>query len=151
MIIKIDDLTSRKIFALLEEHMDEMRLHSPPGSIHALDLKALREPNITFWALWDEQELLGCGALKEHNSQHGEIKSMRVASAYQGRGFANHIVKHLLTTARSRGYTRISLETGSMQGFERARQLYLKYGFEYCGPFAGYSEDPNSVFMSLTL
>jgi putative acetyltransferase len=151
MKIKIDDLKGPEIAALLEEHLQSMFLHSPPESVHALDIEALRQPEITFWTVWENGELLGCGALKELDSQHAEIKSMRTSSPHLRKGVGQHLLKHILEEARHRGYNRLSLETGSMEVFEPARQLYVKFGFTYCEPFAEYVEDPNSVFMTKEL
>jgi len=156
MKIIIDDLTSKPIADLLTEHLEEMHQHSPAESVHALDLAKLKKPGITFWSIWDDEssqteELLGCGALQQIDSHHAEVKSMRVTYCHQGKGLANRILEHLIEEAEKSGYQRLSLETGSMQAFDRARHLYQKYGFEYCQPFADYSEDPNSVFMTKVL
>jgi putative acetyltransferase len=128
-----------------------MRQLSPPESIHALDLDELRKPEITFWTAWSGNALLGCGALKELDSLHGEIKSMRTAFAHRRKGIARAILTHIIEEARKRSYARLSLETGSMQAFEPAQRLYASFGFTYCPPFAEYIEDPNSVFMTRTL
>jgi putative acetyltransferase len=128
-----------------------MALHSPPESIHALDVAALRQPGITFWTVWESGELLGCGAIKELDSQHGEIKSMRTSSSHLRKGVAKKLLNHILEEASRRGYSRLSLETGSMEAFEPARKLYAGFGFSYCEPFADYVEDPNSVFMTRRL
>jgi putative acetyltransferase len=149
--IKIDDLNGPEIHELLQEHLRNMHLHSPPESVHALDLEGLRQPEITFWTVWEDGELLGCGALKELDSQHAEIKSMRTASAHLRKGIAAHLLRHILEESARRGYTRLSLETGSMEAFEPARQLYARFGFAYCGPFGDYVEDPYSVFMTKEL
>jgi putative acetyltransferase len=151
MKITVDDLNGPKIRKLLEEHLHSMTLHSPPESIHALDIEALRNPDITFWTVWDNGELLGCGALKALTSQHGEIKSMRTSSAQLRKGVARTLLDHIVEEARRRGYSRLSLETGSMKAFEPARELYLGCGFKYCEPFADYVEDPYSVFMTREL
>lgn len=148
MEIKIDDLQDTKVHELLQEHLRNMFLHSPPESVHALDIEALHAPEITFWTVWEDGELLGCGALKELDSLHAEIKSMRTASAHLRKGVARNLLKYMLEEAKRRGYTRLSLETGSMEAFEPARQLYASFGFTYCGPFADYVEDPYSVFMT---
>jgi len=124
---------------------------TPPGSVHALDIEALKKPDITFWSVWDDSLLIGCGALKEIGAQHGEIKSMRTASSYLGKGVASHLLDYILTEARRRKYRRVSLETGSFDAFKPARNLYTKFGFTYCEPFAGYSKDPNTVFMTIEL
>lgn len=146
--IIIDDLTGPEIHALLQEHLDSMKLYSPPESIHALNLDALRQPEITFWTVWENGELLGCGALKELDSQHGEIKSMRTAAGHRRKGAARTMLAHIIEEARQRGYKRLSLETGSHEAFAPARSLYASYGFTYCEPFADYVLDPYSVFMT---
>ena len=151
MNIKIDDLQGSGIQALLQEHLQSMALHSPPESVHALDLEALRKPEITFWTVWESGELLGCGALKELDPQHAEIKSMRTSSLHLRKGVAKNLLNHILKEASHRGYSRLSLETGSMEAFEPARKLYAGFGFTYCEPFADYVEDPNSVFMTRRL
>lgn len=145
------DLSSPSVIALLGEHLQGMADHSPPESIHALDLRGLSAPDITFWTAWDGSLVLGCGALKQLDAGHGEIKSMRTANAHVGKGIGTAILLHIIEEAKQRGYSRLSLETGSGDGFDAAHRLYQKAGFEYCGPFAEYSEDPFSRFMTLTL
>jgi putative acetyltransferase len=149
--IRIDDLSGPEIRELLQEHLASMRLHSPPKSVHALPIEGLRRPEITFWTVWENGELLGCGALKELDSQHGEIKSMRTASRHLRKGVARTLLHYIIGEAARRGYRRLSLETGSMEVYEPARQLYARHGFTSCGPFADYGEDPNSVFMTKEL
>lgn len=149
--IRIDDLSSPEIAQLLREHLQDMALHSPPESIHALDLEALRKPEITFWTAWEGSELMGCGAIKQLDPQHGEIKSMRTAARHRGKGVAAALLSHILEEARRRDYRRLSLETGSMQAFVPAHKLYARFGFTMCEPFADYIEDPNSVFMTREL
>jgi putative acetyltransferase len=151
MLIRLDDLAGPEIRALLEEHLRSMYELSPPESVHALDLTALLQPDITFWAAWSPAELLGCGALKELDSNHGEVKSMRTAAAHRRKGVGRAMLEHIVATARARRYARLSLETGSMEAFAPARRLYEGFGFTYCAPFADYIEDPNSVFMTRTL
>ena len=148
MDIIIDDLTGPEIHALLQEHLNSMKLYSPPESIHALDLDSLRQPEITFWTIWENGELLGCGALKELDSQHGEIKSMRTAERHRRKGAARAMLAHILSEAQKRGYKRLSLETGSHDAFAPARSLYASFGFAHCDPFADYVLDPYSVFMT---
>ncbi len=148
MKIEIDDLSGSELHDLLREHLESMALHSPPESIHALDIEALRQPEITFWTVRENDELLGCGALKELDSQHGEIKSMRTSTPHLRKGVAKNLLRHIIEEAVRRGYSRLSLETGSMEAFEPARQLYANFGFTYCEPFADYVEDPYSVFMT---
>lgn len=151
MEIRLDDLTGPEIQALLREHLRCMRLTSPPESVHALDLDGLRKPEISFWTIWNGSDLAGCGALKELNKEHGEIKSMRTAYAFQRQGIASQMLRHLIRESERRGYRRVSLETGSMKYFEPARNLYAGFGFQFCGPFGSYREDPNSVFMTMEL
>jgi len=146
--IRRDDLRSPEIARLLREHLHSMTLHSPPESIHALDLEALRQPEITFWSVWQGTELMGCGAIKELDAGHGEIKSMRTASAHLRKGVAASLMRHILEEAGRRSYRRLSLETGSAEAFAPARSLYASFGFQFCGPFADYAEDPYSVFMT---
>ncbi len=149
--IRVDDLTSPAVHALLEEHLAEMRRVTPPESVHALDLEALRRPEVTFWSAWEGEELMGCAALKELDPTHGEVKSMRTAPLYRGRGVARALLEHLLAEARRRGYRRLSLETGSFPFFDPARRLYASFGFAPCAPFADYREDPNSFYMTLDI
>lgn len=149
--IRLDDLRGPEIHALLEEHLRNMREISPPESVHALDLSALRRPDITFWTVWSGGELLGCGALRELDASHGEIKSMRTASAHRRKGVAAAMLRHILAEAERRSYARLSLETGSMAAFEPARRLYAQHGFVPCGRFADYPEDANSFYMTLEL
>ena len=151
MDIRIDDLRGLEIAGLLHEHLRDMHRVSPPESIHALDLDSLRKPEITFWTIWDAGILVGCSALKELDPQHAEIKSMRTASSHRRKGVAKQLLQHLLDEAKQRGYTRVSLETGSMDFFMPARALYASFGFEICLPFSDYIEDPNSVFMTKEL
>jgi len=128
-----------------------MHALSPPESVHALDLAALRKPEITFWTAWSRGELLGCGALKALGPAHGEIKSMRTTSTRRRTGVGRAMLEHIIAEARTRSYTRLSLETGSMEAFAPARRLYESFGFTFCAPFADYTEDPNSVFMTRIL
>ncbi len=151
MEIRHDDLAGAQIRALLAEHLHSMHELSPPESVHALDVAALLKPEITFWSVWSRGELLGCGALKELSPVHGEVKSMRTASPHRRKGVARALLEHIIAEARRRSYRRLSLETGSMDAFEPARRLYVSFGFEYCDPFEGYIEDPNSVFLTRTL
>ena len=151
MDIRVDDLSSPEISQLLREHLQSMALHSPPESVHALGLEALRRPEITLWSVWEDTELLGCGAMKELAADHGEIKSMRTASVHLRKGVAARLMRHILEEAERRRYRHISLETGSGEAFAPARSLYTQFGFQPCGPFADYAEDPYSVFMTREL
>lgn len=151
MLIRVDDLAGQEVRGLLEEHLRNMHELSPPESVHALDLAALRRPEITFWTAWADDALLGCGALKELDPAHGEIKSMRTAATQRRMGVGRAMLEHIIAQARARSYTRLSLETGSQAAFAPARRLYERFGFVYCGPFADYAEDPNSLYMTRTL
>lgn len=151
MDVRLDDLSGPEVRALLEEHLSSMHLISPPESVHALDIDALRQPGITFWSVWSGDELLGCGALKQIDSQHGEVKSMRTASAHRRKGVARAMLTHIVAEAKKRSYARLSLETGSQPAFDPARRLYASFGFAYCSPFGDYIDDPNSVFMTRAL
>ncbi|MEK4075005.1 MULTISPECIES: GNAT family N-acetyltransferase [Paenibacillus] len=151
MEIKVDDLSGVQVKALIAEHLQGMAADSPPESIHALNLDGLKEPEITFWCAWEGDDLLGCGAIKELDPEHAELKSMRTASAHLRKGVARKILAHIMEVATDRGYKRISLETGSMDSFIPARKLYEDFGFEYCEPFADYVLDPNSTFMTRTI
>jgi putative acetyltransferase len=151
MRIELDDLTRPEIHALLEEHLGSMRELSPPESVHALDLDELRSPDITFWSVWDGETLVGCGALKELDPTHGEVKSMRTPSRLRRRGAGRAVLAHIIEEARRRGYQRLSLETGSFDAFKPAQRLYESFGFSFCGPFADYIDDPSSVYMTKVL
>lgn len=145
------DLDDPRIIALLETHMRTMLAQTPSESVYALDLSGLKQPQISFLAVWDADQLLGVGALKELAADHGEIKSMHVPVALRGRGIASMLLKYIIALAQSRGYARLSLETGNTDHFEPARSLYAAHGFEPCGPFGDYAFDPHSAYMTRTL
>ncbi|MCB1589215.1 MAG: GNAT family N-acetyltransferase [Xanthomonadales bacterium] len=147
----LDDLSGVEIQALLAEHLANMRQWSPPESIHALDLTGLRAPGVSFWSAWSAGELRACGALQQLDAEHAEIKSMRTPAARRGQGGGRRMLDFLLAEAHRRGYRRLSLETGSQDGFVPARRLYASVGFVECGPFGRYQLDPHSVFMTLDL
>ncbi|OEH92347.1 GNAT family N-acetyltransferase [Bacillus solimangrovi] len=151
MKIKVDDLTGTEVAELIGEHLHNMASQSPAESVHALNLDELKKPEITFWSAWEEGSLVGCGALKKLDSQHGEIKSMRTSSLHLRKGVARRMLEFILNEAKQRGYRRVSLETGSIDAFQPARKLYESFGFQYCEPFADYIEDSNSVFMTKEL
>ena len=151
MDIRIDDLTGGEVIQLLEEHLQDMYATSPPESVHALDVEALKSTQITFYSGWEEQTLLGCVAIKSLNDKHAELKSMRTSTHARNQGVASRLLAHALEQASAKGFKTVSLETGSQAFFQPARSLYEKYGFQYCGPFADYDEDPNSRFMSKSL
>lgn len=136
---------------LLRVHLAGMADHSPAESIHALNLDGLRAPNIRFYTVWRGEALAGCGALKQLSRHHGELKSMRTAAAFLRQGVAATLMTHLIDEARRIRLMRLSLETGSSPAFMPAINLYRRFGFEPCGPFADYRPDPFSRFMSLCL
>ena len=151
MRVDLDDPARPDVFALLEEHLRSMHELSPPESVHALDVTGLQRPEVTFWSVREQDRLLGCGALKELDPEHGEVKSMRTPQSLRRKGAGRAVLKHIIEEARRRGYKRLSLETGSMEAFRPAWRLYESLGFQYCGPFADYKPDPNSVFMTFVL
>ena len=151
MQIRVDDLQGAAIQALLQQHLAAMHEHSPPESVHALDLQSLRDPSITFWTAWEDNDLLGCGALRQLDDGHAELKSMRTASTHLRKGVGRAILQHILGEARQRGIRRISLETGTPAPFAAARRLYASEGFVLCEPFADYALDPYSVFLTKVL
>ncbi|WP_428820231.1 GNAT family N-acetyltransferase [Microbulbifer sp. MCCC 1A16149] len=149
--ILVDDLSDGSIIQLLEDHLAEMRLFSPPDSIHALDTAAMEDPSITFWGARIDGELVACGALKQLSPEQGEIKSMRTNKCFLRRGIAARLLERILQEAQSRGYERVSLETGTNEAFTPAVGLYRRFGFEECGPFGTYRPDPYSRFLSRAL
>jgi putative acetyltransferase len=149
--IEVDDLTRSEVIALLEEHLANMYEITPAEHVFALDVTKLRAPDITFWSVWEGKALVGCGALRELDPTHGEVKSMRTPRALRRRGAGRAVLERIVATARERGYQVLSLETGSHPAFEPAQALYRSFGFDYCGPFADYEENPSSVFMTLRL
>lgn len=152
MHIRTQDPATPDITALLNQHLSEMRAISPPESKHALDIDGLRASDITFWSVRDDNNaLMGCGALKQLDNAHAEIKSMRTDPAHRRKGVAGALLAHIINHAQSHGMARLSLETGAQSHFEPARALYARFGFSTCGPFGDYTLDPNSVFMSRSL
>lgn len=149
--IRPDDLRGPEIAALISEHLADVTRHAPPESTHALDLDALRAADLSFWSVWDADELVGCAALRQLADDHGEIKSMRTSPRHRRRGVAAALLEHLIEVAYDRGYRRLSLETGAQEAFAPARTLYARHGFTLGPPFGPYGEDPNSVFMNRTL
>ncbi len=153
--IEEDDLSREATRALIRFHLAGMHDTSPPESVHALDLDGLRHPSVTFWSAWVTTEfggdLAGIGALKALDHERGELKSMRVDDRFRGKGVGRALLRHIIAEARSRGMRSLWLETGGTDDFLPAQRLYASEGFVRCGPFADYSDDPFSVFMTLTL
>jgi putative acetyltransferase len=149
--IVVDDPRTPDVGDLLARHLDHMKSQSPPENVFALDVTGLLEPAVTLYSYRRDGALLGIGALKNLGARHGELKSMHTAEAARGAGIGRAMLTFLIGVARDRGYRRLSLETGSMAGFEPARTLYASAGFTECGAFADYPPSPHSVFMSLSL
>ncbi len=151
MHIELDELTHPQVLALLKEHLANMYELSPPEQVFAFDVSKLRAPDVTFWTAWEEETLVGCGALKALSASEGEIKSMRTPDAARRKGAGRAILLHIIEAARQRGYTSLSLETGTHPAFIKAHTLYESCGFQYCGPFGSYQANEHSVFMRLSL
>ena len=139
------------MLALLEEHLSDMYATSPPESVHALDVEALKASNITFFSGWKQQQLAGCVAIKTLDTHSAELKSMCTAKPFRGCGVASQLLLFALEHAKMKGFSSVSLETGTQDYFLAARTLYKKFGFVDCGPFGSYSIDPNSHFMTRAL
>jgi putative acetyltransferase len=151
LTFRADDLTGEPTRALIRRHLAGMRETSPPESIHALDVDGLRAADVTFWSAWLGDDIVGCGALKRLDDRRGELKSMRVADRFLGRGYGRAILEHLIAEARSRGMESLWIETGSTEPFAPALRLYESAGFVRCGPFGDYRDDPFSVFLTRTI
>ena len=149
MDIREGGLDHPDVIALLREHLQGLAQLSPPESVHALGLDALRDPDVEFWSAWRDDALLGFGALKRLDDAHAEIKSMRTVRAHRREGVATALLRHILEESARRGLRRLSLETGSAPAFAPAHLLYQRFGFVACGPFSDYSDDPHSVFMTM--
>ncbi len=149
--IDLDDPASPDVRLLLEEHLRDMHAQSPPESVHALDVSRLKAADVTFWTVRVGDRLVGCGALKALDATHGEVKSMRTPSGLRRQGAGRAMLDHIVCEARRRGYRRLSLETGTTEGFQPAFRLYASAGFQVCEPFGDYVPDPYSLFMTLEL
>ncbi len=151
MLIRQDDLTGNAVQQLLKTHLEDAYKNSPADSVFALDVSELLHPEITFWTIWKNRNLLGCGALKQLDESHGEIKSMRTHEDALGQGVGSAMLTHIIKQARQQGFNKLSLETGNNDAYAPARNLYQKFGFTTCGPFADYELNKFSVFMSRAL
>lgn len=149
--IQSANLETPEFMALIDTHAELMLSLSPPGSCHFLPMDGLKDPAVTVWEMREGADLVGCGGLKHLSETHGEIKSMHTLSAKRGAGLGRKMLDHVMNEAKARGYQRLSLETGSMDGFKPSRTLYQSSGFEICPPFGDYVEDPHSVFMTKLL
>jgi putative acetyltransferase len=145
--VRIDDLSSPEVVALVHEHVGGMRDSSPPGHSFALAVDGLKRPDVTFWSAWRGAELCGCGALKSLGPDAGEVKSMRTRAAVLRQGVGQAVLDEIVRTARARGYASLFLETGTGEAFAAAHALYLRNGFEWCGRFGDYEATDFNVFM----
>ena len=136
---------------LLRNHFVELRSVSPEGSVHVLDIPGLKIPSIKFWSLWKNEELMGCGALKFLDENHGEFKSIRITDKFRGKGYGINIIEHLVSEAKKLNIKKLSIETGTGEFFAPARKLFTKFGFKPCDPFAHYKIDPNSCYFTMDL
>lgn len=151
LTIEVDDPGAEDVQVVLARHLARARETTPPEGVFALPVEGLLDPAITFFSARRDGIVVGIGALKELDAKHGELKSMHTLEEERGKGIGRAIVDHLLAEARRRGYTRVSLETGSMDAFVPARALYASVGFEPCGPFGDYPDGPTSAFMTRSL
>jgi putative acetyltransferase len=151
IVIRPDDLSGEAVRRLIARHLTGMHENSPAESVHALDIDRLKDPAVTFWSAWVGDEIAGCGALKRLDAAQGEIKSMRVADAFLGKGIGRAMLLHIMAEARAMGLKSLWLETGSAPAFTPALRLYESAGFVRCGPFGDYKLDPFSIFMTRTI
>ncbi len=145
--VRVDDLSSPAVQALIAEHLADMHRNSPPCRTHALALDSLRRPEIRFWSAWLDDELCGCGALKALSDHDGEVKSMRTRAGFARRGVGQAVLDTILATAQARGYQNLYLETGTGPAFDAAHAFYLRNGFDWCAPFGDYEATEFNVFM----
>ena len=140
-----------EVHEFLIKHFIELRSVSPEGSAHVLDIAGLKDPSIKFWSLWEENDLMGSGALKFLDKEHGEFKSIRVSDNFRGKGNGTKVINHLINEAKKLNIKRLSLETGAGDFFLTARKLFNKCGFEPCEPFSHYKKDINSIYMAMLI
>ena len=151
MKVRLDDLKSAEVIELLQQHLLAMQEQTPPESVHALDISAYQSPDIKLWTAWSDDQLLGCGALKDLGDSHGEIKSMRTKNAYLRRGVADAILDEIIAHAKKSGMQQLSLETGATKHFHAAQAFYRRRGFEESAPFGSYQSDAHSLFLTMML
>tara|TARA_B100000787_G_scaffold405_1_gene340 strand:+ start:197 stop:664 length:468 start_codon:yes stop_codon:yes gene_type:complete len=147
----VGNFDNPEVHELLIKHFIELRSVSPEGSAHVLDIAGLKDPSIKFWSLWEESDLMGSGALKFIDIEHGEFKSIRVSDRFKGKGNGLKVINHLINEAKKLNIKRLSLETGAGDFFLAARKLFNKSGFETCEPFSHYKNDVNSVYMTMLI
>ena len=149
MISSIEgNFEDNEVHKLLAKHFIELRAASPKGSTHVLDIPGLKVNSIKFWSLWENRKLVGCGALKILNIDHGEFKSIRVHDDFRKKGYGAKIIENLIDKARGLNIKRLSIETGAGQFFKPARKLFEKCQFKPCKPFAHYKDDKNSIYLT---
>ena len=146
-----DNFDHPEVNELLTKHFDELRAASPEGSAHVLDIPGLQDKSIKFWSLWNNDMLMGCGALKFLDKEHGEFKSIRIHDNFRRKGNGISVINLLINEAKKLNINKLSIETGAGDFFKPARKLFKQCGFEVCGPFAHYKEDINSVYFTKTL
>ena len=145
------NFNNTEVNELLISHFIELRSVSPLGSAHVLDIAGLKDPTIKFWSLWEKSDLVGSGALKFLNKEHGEFKSIRVSDKFRSKGNGTKVINHLINEAKKLNIKRLSLETGAGDFFFNARKLFNKCGFMPCEPFSHYKNDVNSVYMTMLI
>ena len=143
-----NNFNNPRVNTLLRHHFVQLKSNSPEGSTHVLDIEGLKVPSIKFWSIWDEDNLIGCGALKFLEKTHGEFKSIRIADEFRNMGYGIKLLNHLIMEAKKNGVYKISLETGAGNFFKPARKLFKNAGFKKCEPFAHYKIDSNSCYYS---
>lgn len=151
MEIRLDDVEAPEVVELLRQHLEGMLAQTPPESVHALDISAYKSPDVKLWTAWSNDQLLGCGGLKDLGEQHGEIKSMRTKKQYLRRGVADALLTEIINYARQAKMQRLSLETGATEHFKAAQLFYQRRGFTESAPFGSYQSDPHSLFFTLDL
>ena len=147
----LGNFEDKNVNDLLKKHFIELRSVSPEGSAHVLNIEGLKDNSIQFWSFWENDELLGCGALKFLDKHHGEFKSIRVSDKFRKKGMGEKIISHLIAEAKKLGIKKLSVETGAGEFFNPARKLFKKFGFKVCKPFAHYKNDPNSCYFNLDI
>ena len=140
-----------EVYEFLIKHFIELKSVSPEGSTHVLDIGGLKDPSIKFWSLWENNSLLGSGAIKFLDKKHGEFKSIRVNDKFRRKGYGIAVINHSIEKSKKQGIERLSLETGAGEFFTPARKLFIKCGFKVCNPFSHYKNDVNSVYMSMLI
>ena len=143
-----NNVENSEVHELLTKHFIELKAASPEGSAHVLDIPGLKVPSIKFWSLWKNDKLIGCGALKFLDNDHGEFKSIRIHDNFRKKGYGIIVINHLINEAKKLNIKKLSIETGAGDFFKPARKLFNHCGFETCKPFAHYKKDINSIYLT---